>query len=183
MIAEKEFALISAISDNGETSQRVLSRQAGLSLGMTNLLLKRLIKRGYLKAKHLDWNKTQYLLTLKGSMEKARKSYSYALFVWEQALKIKSSIQETMIREYRNGLRDAIVVAWPETAEVIKRALAEKDLPGLSVRFVDGFKYVPPEARVIFLATIEKSPKPKPGQRFVPLLDKVDLQFEFNPKD
>lgn len=179
MIAEKEFALISAISVNGETSQRKLSQKAGLSLGLTNIILKRLINRGYLKAKHLDWNKTQYLLTLKGSVEKARKSYAYALFVWDQALKIKVAIQGTVIREYRAGLREGVVVAWPETAEVIRRALAEKDLPGLTLRYVDGFKHLPPDAPTVLLATVETAPRPSPGQRHIPLLDSVDLEFEF----
>jgi len=180
MIAEKEFALIRAISANGTETQRELSSKTGLSLGMTNILLKRLINKGYLKVQQLDWNKTQYLLTLKGSMEKARKSYSYALFVWDQAFKIKAAIQSKVIREYRSGLREAIIVAWPETVDLIKRALAEKDLPGLEIAYVDAFKYVPKNKKIVFIATIEKSPKPAKGQKFVPLLDEVDLQFEFS---
>ena len=119
-LARNEFALISELSEGEIRTQRELSRQTGLSLGLTNLLLKRLMRRGYVKTKQLTWNKTQYLLTLKGSLEKARKSYAYAHFIWDQARKISDAIQMTIIREYRDGVRRATVVAWPETGSLIR---------------------------------------------------------------
>lgn len=179
-IESKEFALIHEISRSPAKNQRELSSRAGLSLGMTNLLLKRLVRKGYLKVKQLDWNKTQYLLTLKGSMEKARKSYAYALYTLEQARKITRAIQEAVIAEYREGNRRATVVAWPETAAIIRRALAEKDLPGFELNYVEAFKYLKPGTELVFTATLEPSPAPKAGQRFVPLLDRVDLEFRFD---
>jgi hypothetical protein len=180
-LARNEFALISELSEGEIRTQRQLSQQTGLSLGMTNLLLKRLMRKGYVKAKQLTWNKTQYLLTVRGSLEKARKSYAYAHFIWDQARKISDAIQTSIIREYRDGVREAVVVAWPETASLIRKTLAEKDLPGLELRFVDGFKYVPADATTVFTATVEPAPASFPaGQRVVPLLDRVDLQFKFD---
>lgn len=175
----KEFALIRELARNPDCTQRELSTSAGLSLGMTNILLKRLARKGYIKISQLDWNKTRYLLTLKGSLEKARKSYAYALHTLRQAHKITAAIQQTVIAEYRAGARRAAIVAWPETALLIRGALAEKDLPGLDLACVDAFKYVPADAGLVFTATVEDPPKPRLGQRFVPLLDRVDLEFRF----
>lgn len=151
-----------------------------MSLGMTNLLLKRLAKKGLVKAQKLNWNRTRYLLTYEGAAEKTRKSYAYALYVWDQARKITRAVQETVIAEYRTGARQAAVVAWPETAMIIRGALAEKDLPGLTVSYYEEFRRVPAEHDLLFVATVEPPPMPDARRRIVPLLDKMDLEFRFD---
>lgn len=179
VLPEKEFSLIQELVKHPEKTQRELSESVGFSLGMTNLLLKRLARKGYIKAKQLTWNKTQYLLTFKGAMEKSRKSCAYAMHTWQQARKITLAIQDAVLAEYQQGARRAVVVAWPETEALIRGALAEKELSDLEIEFAVGFKYVKPDAKLVFTATIEPSPVPAPGRRFVPLLDKVDLEFRF----
>ena len=78
-VSEKEFAVINEISNNHLPDQRTIADRAGISLGMTNLIIKRLIGKGYIKAKQLDKRKIQYLITPKGFSEKANKSYNFAL--------------------------------------------------------------------------------------------------------
>lgn len=179
VLPSQEYRLISALERRPEGSQRALSQELGVSLGMTNILLKRLAKKGLIKAQKLDWNRTRYLLTYKGAAEKARKSYSYALHAWSQARKITRAVQETVIGEYRSGARRAAVVAWPETAMIIKGALAEKDLPGLSIEYHEEFRRVPEAETLVFAATVEPPPAAVPGRRIVPLLEKMDLEFRF----
>ena len=179
-IPANELTLMQELSRNPEKTQRELSSRVGLSLGMTNLLIQRLVRKGYLKVQQLDWNKTRYLLTIKGSVEKARKSYAYALHTLKQARLVTRAIQEAVLAEYRAGLRAATIVAWPETAALIQGALAERDLPGLAIDYVDGFKFARGKTGVIFTATVETPPEPEPGQRFVPLLERVDLEFAFD---
>lgn len=179
-LPSQEYRLIQALERRPEDSQRALSQELGVSLGMTNILLKRLAKKGFVKAQKLDWNRTRYLLTYKGAAEKTRKSYSYALYAWSQARKITRAVQETVIGEYRAGARRAAVVAWPETAMIIRGALAEKDLPGLSVDYYTEFRRVPEDQALVFAATVEPTPAPRAGRRIVPLLEKMDLEFRFD---
>ena len=180
VLPSQEYRLIQALERRPEGSQRALSLELGVSLGMTNILLKRLAKKGLIKAQKLDWNRTQYLLTYKGAAEKARKSYSYALYAWNQARKISRAVQETVIQEYHAGARRAVVVAWPETALIIRGALAEKDLPGLEIDYYAEFRRVPAAETLIFAATVEPPPTVDAGRRIVPLLEKMDLEFRFN---
>ena len=179
-LAEREFSLIQEITRRPDSTQRELSQSVGCSLGMTNMLIKRLVRKGYIKATQLDWNKTRYLLTYKGAAEKARKSYAYALHSWQQARKITRAIQDTVIAEYRAGARRAVIVAWPETAALIRAALAEKDLGGLDVAYAESFKQVGPADSLVFSATVEPLPADVPGRRVVPLLGTVDLEFKFS---
>lgn len=174
-----ELALIAELANGEVKTQREISENIGISLGLTNLLIKRLVRKGYLKAKQLDWNRTQYLLTLKGSTEKVRESYNYAAFIWEQAHKIRVAIQETVLAQYRADVRSASVVAYPETASLIRQALLETRLPGLEVDYVTEFRRLKPDATVVFAATVEPLPPAKEGRRIVQLLDKVDLEFRF----
>src|SRR5687767_5206385 len=90
----KEFSLIQEIARKPLQTQRQLSQSTGLSLGMTNILLKRLARKGYIKIKHLDWKRTQYLLTVKGLLEKTRKSYAYALYAINQFRLIRERIRD-----------------------------------------------------------------------------------------
>ncbi|MFA6091788.1 MAG: winged helix-turn-helix transcriptional regulator [Elusimicrobiota bacterium] len=179
-MADNEFSLIQALGREPAQTQRQLSQNTGLSLGMTNILLRRLARKGYIKIQHLDWKRTHYLLTVQGIAEKTRKSCAYALHAYHQARLIRRRIQEVVQREYAQGMRTAMVVAWPDTAEMIREALQETAFESLQVEYTDAFKHVAETPGTIFTATVEPTPSPKPGQRFIPLLEYEALKFEFS---
>jgi hypothetical protein len=58
-------------------SQRELAGEAGLSLGMTNALLKRFAERGWVKLMRLSGRSLSYILTPGGMEEILRRSISY----------------------------------------------------------------------------------------------------------
>jgi len=62
---------------DGSLSQRSLSRRVGIALGLTNLLLKRLIRKGWVRMIHVKPNRVMYLITPAGLTEKARMSRAY----------------------------------------------------------------------------------------------------------
>jgi len=64
--------------DNGVApSQRDLARDLNISLGLVNSFIKRLVKKGYFKARHIPKNRLRYFLTPKGASEKTRLTYLY----------------------------------------------------------------------------------------------------------
>ena len=56
---EKEFRLISLIAQGASKNQRAISAGLGLSLGMTNLILRRLVSRGVLEMHRLTSKKVE----------------------------------------------------------------------------------------------------------------------------
>jgi len=58
-------------------SQRELATTSGLSLGLTNTLLKRFIERGWVKLLHVDGRKIKYALTPSGMEEIAVRTVDY----------------------------------------------------------------------------------------------------------
>ncbi len=72
---EKELEILSHIQANRTPlPQRDLAELAGLSLGMTNAILKRLSAKGWLKIKRINSRKIQYAVTPAGTAEIARRS-------------------------------------------------------------------------------------------------------------
>lgn len=177
--APNEYALIQAVADNPGQTQRAISKRIGLSLGMTNILLVRLARKGYIKIKQLDWKRTEYLLTMKGALEKSRKSYAYTFHTIRLFQQIIAVVQDSMRREYEAGTREAIVVAWPETAKAVQEAVTSLGLTGLKLHYAETFKKAGTQPGTIFIATEEPLPKPAPGQKFVMLLDFRDLRFQY----
>lgn len=174
-----EFSILQEISRRPDQTQRQLSQRVGLSLGMTNILLMRLARKGYIKIRQLDWKRTEYLLTLKGAMEKTRKSYAYTLHTIHLFQLIMERVRSLTRQEYERGNRRVTVVAWPETAGAVSGAISELGLPDMRVNYVTAFRQLEDEPGIVFIATEEPPPKPAPGQRFVSLLDVEDLKFRY----
>ena len=69
--------LLSEIEVGTNVSQRSLARTLGIALGLTNLLLRRLIRKGWVRMIHIKPNRVSYFLTPVGLAEKARMSRAY----------------------------------------------------------------------------------------------------------
>lgn len=75
-LSDKEFQILTQLSVSSEIiSQRKLAKQTRVSIGLVNAVLRKLIHRGYVKAKALNKKKMQYLLTPKGIVQIMRRSY------------------------------------------------------------------------------------------------------------
>jgi len=118
-LTEKEFEIVNVIADGFRHGQRGLSFHVGLSLGMTNLLLRRLVTKGFLRAKQLDRKKVEYLITPRGIVEKTKKSYLYTL----KTLQSFGLIRKNLIE----GLQSRI---GPEIDEIV--LLGQGDLADFS---------------------------------------------------
>lgn len=76
-LLETIFAKDSTNNEESAFSQRELASTAGLSLGMTNTLIKRFIERGWVKLMHINGRKVKYALTPEGMDEIAFRAVDY----------------------------------------------------------------------------------------------------------
>lgn len=74
---EKESLILENISRNQSITQRKLSKNTGISLGLINVIIKKLIGTGYLKVSYLNRRHMEYLLTHQGMLETVRRSVKY----------------------------------------------------------------------------------------------------------
>ncbi|MCK4244272.1 MAG: winged helix-turn-helix transcriptional regulator [Candidatus Omnitrophica bacterium] len=124
-IGEKEYRLINEVSRNSTITQREISQRLGFSLGMTNILLKRLIQKGYIKIGQLNRHKVQYLLTPAGIAQGMKRSYRYLFHTFHSLREIKSKIQSVLLAEYRKGQRKFIILGDGELADITEIALRD----------------------------------------------------------
>ncbi|OGX07691.1 MAG: hypothetical protein A2Z88_10660 [Omnitrophica WOR_2 bacterium GWA2_47_8] len=137
VLDEREFELINIIGANLAATQRDLSRHMDLSLGQTNMLLRRLIAKGYIRITQLNKRKVQYLLTPKGFSEKMQKSIKYTLKTINSIGLIKERIKEVLIRLYEEGEREFIVVGKSDFALLIEIVLKEITATDYKIKYLD----------------------------------------------
>jgi len=66
--------LLTEIEASGRVSQRSLARSLGIALGLTNFLLRRVVRKGWVRMIQIQPNRVSYLLTPTGIAEKAKMS-------------------------------------------------------------------------------------------------------------
>jgi len=179
-LEENEFLLIQEISRKPTRTQRDLSESLGLSLGMTNLLIRRLARKGLIKITQLDWKRTQYLLTLKGAVEKTRKAYFYTRYTVRIFRQIQENITTALTQEYRQGRREFVLVAQDEILELLRDTVSDLPLPNAAFTFVPRCQEIPPGVDLALCATLEAPPKTANVRRYLSLVDFEDIDFRLS---
>ncbi len=72
-----EHQILNAIDASQSLSQRSLASSLGIALGLTNLLVRRLVRKGWVRVTRIKPNRVGYFLTPAGVAEKTRLSRLY----------------------------------------------------------------------------------------------------------
>jgi DNA-binding MarR family transcriptional regulator len=86
--------ILSEIETGRPVSQRSLARDMGVALGLTNLVLRRLVRKGYVKMTRVNSRQVAYLLTPEGLVEKGRIARAYI----ENTLRLYTDTREHIHR-------------------------------------------------------------------------------------
>jgi DNA-binding Lrp family transcriptional regulator len=102
--ARHELDLLEALSEDAHSTQRSLSAKVGIALGLTNIYLKRLVRKGYVKCINVKSNRLMYLVTPSGLSEKTRLTYEfmeYSLRLYRNARNRVRSVLEPLAQAGR----------------------------------------------------------------------------------
>ena len=124
--ARRNLQTLEAIELDDRITQRSLSSKLGIALGLTNIYLKRLVRKGYVKVVNLQSNRLRYLLTPKGITEKTRLTYEfmeYSLFLYGQVreqlrTRLQPYVLENRKRVAMYGTGEAAELAYLSIAEL-----------------------------------------------------------------
>jgi DNA-binding MarR family transcriptional regulator len=94
---ERELRILEALEDNPDATQAGLAAQLGVAVGSVNWYLKRLIRKGFVKAKQMERRRLKYFVTPAGLALKARLTKEYM----EVSLRV--------YRELREAAREAVI--------------------------------------------------------------------------
>ena len=125
---QRELQLLNEIETSEAVTQRGLSKRLGIALGLTNLYLKRLVKKGYVKVVNIQKNRIRYLITPQGIAEKSRLTYEYmhySLQLYRQACAVIRARFRALAEQGRKRL---VFYGVGEAAELAYLCAREMDL-------------------------------------------------------
>lgn len=69
--------MLSVIEEDDRATQRAISQELGIALGLTNAYLKKCVRKGFIKVREVPANRYAYYLTPQGFAEKSRLTAEY----------------------------------------------------------------------------------------------------------
>lgn len=94
--AYRELQILSEVDRTAEITQRHLSQRAGIALGLTNALMRNLVKKGYVRATQASWKRWVYALTPEGLSHKVRLTVTYIHRVLDHYQAIRQTLREEL---------------------------------------------------------------------------------------
>ncbi len=133
---QRDLLLLSEVERDAGVTQRLLSSKLGVALGLTNLYLKRLARKGYIKITTIPRNRIQYLLTPQGLAEKSRLAYLYMQLSLSYYRDMRARLTEMMSRCDAFHGQQVVIYGTTELAELAYLSLREMNID--CVGFIDG---------------------------------------------
>lgn len=133
---EREFELVNILGKELGSNQRDLSRQMELSLGMINMLIRRLISKGYIRIEQLNKRNVKYILTPQGIAEKMQQSVKYTLNTINSIGLIKDNVKDLLTRLHKEGRRKFYLYSQSDLTLLVEKAFHEAKLPDSSIHIL-----------------------------------------------
>jgi DNA-binding MarR family transcriptional regulator len=95
--------IMEEVENSESITQRELAGKLGISIGMTNIFIKRIIKKGYMKITTIPPRRLTYIITPKGFMEKSRLTMEYLKYSLDFYRSIKTKIEERLVEMEHAG--------------------------------------------------------------------------------
>jgi len=126
---EQEIEILENIYHNhSKVKQRDLARIVGLSLGMTNAIIKRLIKKGWLKARKINERNIHYVVSPLGIEEIAKRSYRYFKRTIKNVVYYKEAIDKFFINIAGDGYKGVILIGESDLDFILEHLCQKHDL-------------------------------------------------------
>jgi DNA-binding MarR family transcriptional regulator len=132
---QRDLLLLNEVERNGSVTQRSLATKLGVALGLTNLYLKRLARKGYIKITTIPPHRIRYLLTPQGLAEKSRLTYQYMQYSLSHYRDMRARLREVLTQAVEKGVKRVVIYGTGEFSEMAYLSLREMNLT--LVGFID----------------------------------------------
>jgi len=132
---QRDLLLLTELERGEAITQRSLATKLGVALGLTNLCLKRLARKGYIKITTIPPHRVRYLLTPQGFAEKSRLTSEYVKYSLSYYRDTRRRLKATLEKPVRSGVKRLAVCGTGELAELAYLTLRELEIT--LVGFVD----------------------------------------------
>ena len=130
--AHRDLKLLEEVEKDSRVTQRGLATKLGIALGLTNIYLRRLVRKGYIKCVNVQSNRITYLITPRGIAEKARLTYEFIDYSLHLYGEVRQHLRTTLARCAAADKRVAIY-GRGEAAELAYLSLREAGLEPVAI--------------------------------------------------
>ena len=130
--AHRDLKLLQAVEADSRVTQRGLATRLGIALGLTNVYLRRLARKGYIKFVNVQSNRISYLITPRGIAEKARLTYEFMDYSLHLYREVRQHLR-AVLRECAAANRRVAIYGRGEAAELAYLSLKEYGLEPLAI--------------------------------------------------
>ena len=136
--ARRELTVLDAVERDQHITQRSLAAKLGIALGLTNIYLKRLIRKGCIKCINVQSNRLLYLITPQGIAEKTRLTYEFMDYSLHLYREVRRHLTEVLRPCREDGATRIAVFGTGEAAELAYLSLKEQGLEPVAIFAVEG---------------------------------------------
>jgi len=121
----RELQVLNEVEKTPDLSQREISKKVGVALGLTNLIIRDLTRRGYIRATRANWKRWIYTLTPDGISHKIQLTLSYVHRVLDDYGKVRLLLNDHLEGLGLNQESRVAILGTTEFASLIYLGLKE----------------------------------------------------------
>lgn len=125
--------LLHAVHADAQASQRSLSKQLDIALGLTNAYLKRCVGKGWIKVSETPARRYAYYLTPQGFAEKSRRTANYLYNSFRFYRRARNHCDEALAGAADGGRRRIALAGAGELAEIALLCALQHDIEVVGV--------------------------------------------------
>ena len=125
--------MLSEVHSTPGTTQRDLSRQVGIALGLTNVLLRNLVEKGYVRITQASWKRWMYALTPSGFSRKIQLTVAYVHRVLDHYQEVRQTLREELQTVALNEESRVAIYGTGEFAELVYLGLREMEVEEIDI--------------------------------------------------
>jgi DNA-binding MarR family transcriptional regulator len=157
--SRRDLQLLEAIEQESTLTQRTLAERLGIALGLTNLYLKRLIRKGHVKCVTVAPNRLVYLVTPRGVARKARLTYEFMKYSLDLYRDVRHHLRRSLadvvtflglpvhhIERHREVSYDVLIIAVLERPAATRKRLGALGVAPEKLLMLQAPQAAPPAA-------------------------------------
>ena len=138
----RELHVLEQIERDPDVNQATLAAQLGVAVATANLLVKRLIEKGYVKTKRAQRKKLRYIITPKGIAHRAELTVKYIENSLQLYRRTRKRVKELLLELHTLGYNSVRIEGDGDMGEICRLTCLEEgvrigndpNLPALEVR-------------------------------------------------
>ena len=129
----RDLLVLHEVARNSHLTQRDLAKRMGIALGLANVMLRRLAKKGYIKVAGTKPKRIRYLITPQGILEKSRLTVEFIQYSLHLYSQIRRYLSQQLAVMQLSGMRRVLLCGTDEFAEIACLTIQEMGMEVIGV--------------------------------------------------